>query len=143
MRLLRAISMKRFRSAIALPRAEKKREKRAGFAGSERWGPFVKLERVLRLQARAGHRAAVVELRSGLYLVAEVPERSLRPEFGVLPVLAPLVISAARSALSNRPQRPRRPELPGPVASWADEEDLDQAVEPGAGCSCRKRGEHG
>ncbi len=130
MRLLKAISMKRFRAAIPLPRAGKKRKKRRGFAGSgERWGPFVKLGRSLRLQAKARHRAAVVELRPGLYLVAEVPEKSLRPEFGVLPLLAPLVVTAARAALNNRKRRPKRPELPGPVAEWADEEDIDEAVE--------------
>lgn len=128
MRLLKAISMKRFRAAIPLPRARKRREKRRGFAGTgERWGPFVKLGRNLQLQAKARHRAAVVELRPGLYLVAEVPEKSLRPEFGFLPLLAPLVMTAARAALNNRKRHPKRPQLPGP--EWADEEDIDEAVE--------------
>lgn len=126
MRMLKAISMKRFRGAVGRPLrrfAGKARKTR------ERWGPFVNLGRNLRLQARSGHRAAVVEIRKGLFLVAEVPEKSLKPEFGILPLLAPLLVTAARSALKGKKRKPRRPELPGPVAEWADEEDMDEAIE--------------
>jgi hypothetical protein len=69
----------------------------------------------------------VLELRPGLYLVAEVPEEKARDEFGFAPVLVPMVIRAARHAIDNPPRLPGRgPEpmaLPGPVApEWADPE---------------------
>lgn len=123
MRMLKAVSLKRFRGAVGRPLRR--------FAGKarEKWGPFVLLGRSLRIQAKTGHRAAVVEIRKGLFLVAEVPEKSLKPEFGILPLLAPLLITAARSALKGKKRKPRRPELPGPVAEWADEEDVDEAIE--------------
>jgi hypothetical protein len=123
MRMLKAVSLKRFRSAMGRP------FRRFAGASDVRWGPFVLLGPNVRLQAKIGHRAAVVELRKGLFLVAEVPERTLRPEFGVLPILAPLLVTAAKSALDGKKAKPRRPELPGAVASWADEEDVDRAVE--------------
>jgi hypothetical protein len=125
MRMLKAISLKRFQGAIGRPLRR--------FAGKARervrWGPFVNLGRNVRLQSKVGHRAAVVEIRKGLFLVAEVPEKTLRPEFGVLPLLAPLLVTAARSALKGKKRKPRRPELPGPIAEWADEEDVDAVVE--------------
>ena len=123
MRMLKAISLKRFQGAVGTSLRS--------FAGTarERWGAFVNLGPNLRLQAKVGHRAAVVELRKGLFLVAEVPEKTLKPEFGFLPLLAPLLITAAKSALNGKKRRPKRPELPGPVAEWADEEDIDQALE--------------
>ena len=123
MRMLKAISLKRFQAAIGRPL-----QRFAGHA-RERWGPFVNLGSHLRLQAKAGHRAAVVEIRKGLFLVAEVPEKSLKPEFGFVPLLAPLLVTAAKSALNGKKRKPKRPELPGPVAEWADDEDLDEAVE--------------
>jgi hypothetical protein len=63
------------------------------------WGPAARMGRHLRVQAEAGHRAAVIELRPGLFLVAEVPERATRAEFGVVPMLAPLIVKAAMEAL--------------------------------------------
>jgi hypothetical protein len=55
----------------------------------------------MRLQAASGYRAGVIELRPGLFLVAEVPTQALAPEFGVAAVLAPMVVSAAAKALEN------------------------------------------
>lgn len=108
------------------------------------WGPAVRMGRTLRVQAAVGHRAAVIELKSGLFLVAEVPEAALRPEFGFIPLLAPMIMNAATSAIGpitqavqaaqqNRQARPARPPrqhaparapapaaplaLPGPVAA--------------------------
>jgi hypothetical protein len=68
------------------------------------WGPLTRMGTHLRVQAVRGTRAAVIELKPGLYLVAEVPEQSLRPEFGVIPLLAPLLTMAASRALRRRMQ---------------------------------------
>jgi hypothetical protein len=111
------------------------------------WGPAVRMGANLRVQAAVGHRAAVIELKPGLFLVAEVPEAALRPEFGFVPLLAPMIMNAATSAIgpitqavqaaqANRQARPARPQraprqaapaaapapaaplaLPGPVAA--------------------------
>ena len=66
------------------------------------WGPLTRMGAHLRVQAVRGTRAAVIELKPGLYLVAEVPEQSLRPEFGIIPLLAPLLTMAASRALKRR-----------------------------------------
>lgn len=73
------------------------------------WGPAVRLGRKLRIQAAVGHRAAVIDLKPGLYLVAELPEAVTRTEFGVAPILAPLMITAARRALEEPPRERRGP----------------------------------
>jgi hypothetical protein len=89
--------------------------------------------RTLRVQAAVGHRAAVIELKPGLFLVAEVPEAALRPEFGFIPLLAPMIMNAATSAIGPitqavqaaqqnrqaRPPRPPRPQAPAPAAPLA------------------------
>ncbi len=76
-----------------------------------RWSPPAKLGRHMRLQAADGHRAAVIELKPGLYLVAELPERVARSEFGVAAVLAPLVVKAASKAIQHRQQTPQQERL--------------------------------
>jgi hypothetical protein len=43
--------------------------------------------RKLRIQAAVGHRASGVDLKPGLYLIAELPEAVTRTEFGVAPLL--------------------------------------------------------
>lgn len=79
------------------------------------WGPNVRMGRHLRIQAAAGHRAAVIDLKPGLYLVAEVPDAVTRTEFGVAPLLAPLMIRAAKKAIDGPPEgQPRRR---GPLAA--------------------------
>lgn len=80
--------------------------------GDGAWGPSVRMGRKLRIQAAVGHRAAVIDLKPGLYLVAELPEAVTRTEFGVAPLLAPLMLTAARRAM-DEPPRERR----GPLAS--------------------------
>ena len=65
------------------------------------WGPLAPMGSHLRLQAAGGHRAAVVPLKPGLYLVAEIPEAQARSEFGAAAVLAPMVIKAATRALTQ------------------------------------------
>lgn len=106
------------------------------------WSEAIPMGARLRLQAQRGHRAAVMELRPGLFLVAEVPEEATRPEMGMAPMLAPMMARAARDALEGvprgrgplgalfrhpqpgtrvvrvqaQPTPTRRPLLPGPVA---------------------------
>ena len=63
------------------------------------WGPFVAVGPKVRVQAQRGTRAAVIALRPGLYLVAELPEQVAKSEFGALPLLAPMMVNAARRAL--------------------------------------------
>ncbi len=76
-----------------------------------RWSPPAMLGRHMRLQAQQGHRAAVIELKPGLYLVAELPEQVARSEFGVAAVLAPLVVKAASKAIQHRQQTPKEQRL--------------------------------
>lgn len=125
---------------------------------NQEWGPLTRLGQQLRVQAKRGFRAAVVELQPGLFLVAEVPEASLRPQFGLVPVLAPLPTLAAARALRRRARREAEaevvyeapqaePQVPAWWASpqaeaaapvrWASPED----VETLAGCprrGCRR-----
>ena len=121
----------------------------------ETWGPLTRLGDNLRVQARRGHRAAVVELQPGMYIVAEVPEEMVRPQIGILPLLAPLLMLAANRALKRRmkeqryaesevvyepPPAPRPRQLTGPTAPapWVSPEDY-QTVVSGHGCGCKNR----
>jgi len=57
----------------------------------------------LEVRAKQGHRAAVLELRPGLYLVSEVKAEQV--DFGMVPFLMPVLsqamVRAARKALQN------------------------------------------
>ncbi len=106
------------------------------------WGPLTKLSENVRVQATKGSRAAVVELKPGLYLVGEVPESALKPEVGLLPLLAPLLIAAATKALKRKggPGPHQVPMLPGPKpAPWIESEDLAEVAGFDGGCGCRHR----
>ena len=95
-------------------------------ASTPGWNPPGAMGNNLRVQARAGHRAAVMELRSGLYLVADVTSEVLMPSTqgeDVGAVLPGLMAKAAITAIRNRRERrqnaltalqPR--ELPGPTS---------------------------
>ena len=116
----------------------------------------------LQMKARKGFRAAVVEVKPGLFVVAEVPERSV--EFGLGPLLlAPALVKTLGRAFRRRQAGPDQPgvqqqpaspspaalppppaplALPGPVAEgdrlarWLDD---DIAAE--LGCrACERRG---
>ena len=75
-----------------------------GRRGDRAWSAAIPMGPRLRLQAHRGHRAAVMELRPGLFLVAEVPEEATRPEMGMAPMLAPMMAAAAREALEGVPR---------------------------------------
>ncbi len=75
------------------------------------WGPLVKLGPQMRIQASSGYRAAVVPLKPGLFIVAEIPEQMARSEFGVAPLLVPLVTSAASRAINKPPEQRLIPRL--------------------------------
>ena len=124
----------------------------------DEWGPTVRMGRNLRIQAARGHRAAVVDLRPGLDLVAEIPEAVTRTEFGLAPLLAPLIVTAAKKALDGRkPAKgpltalfrqggtPRA--LPGPVDSdllpaptvdWVDDDDMAEVLGCDACSNCAR-----
>jgi hypothetical protein len=86
-----------------------KRARTAPGVDAASWGPAVKMGTNLRIQSAAGHRAAVIQLRPGLHLVAEIPEAATRTEFGLAPLLAPMMVNAARSALDEPPRERRGP----------------------------------
>lgn len=75
------------------------------------WSPAVSMGPNLRIQAAKGYRAAVIELKPGLFIVAEVPEHVARSEFGIAPLLAPLVIRAATKAIATPPEQRLLPKL--------------------------------
>ena len=68
------------------------------------WGPEVEAGANLRIRARKGFRAAVVEVKPGLYVVAEVPERAVEFGFG------PLLLAPALAKTLTRAMRKRRDE---------------------------------
>ena len=94
---------------FARPRLQRARQQlsrsHAQQAGGGRWSPPARMGTQLRIQAKAGHRAAVVELKPGLYLVAQVPDSATRPEFGLAPLLAPLMVKAASRVMAHRQAR--------------------------------------
>ena len=97
------------------------------------WSRDVDLGQYLRVQAKRGHRAAIVELRPGLWLVAAVPDETLRTEIGILPLLAPLLITAASRAIKQKkPILPKALRKEEPPVDWADAEDV-QAMQEGEG----------
>jgi len=103
----------------ALPRLRRNRQQtNQSQAGSQhdRWSPPARMGTHLRIQAQAGHRAAVVELKPGLYLVAQVPEQATRPEIGLAPLLAPLMVKAARRIMANRKARQAQAQQQGQTA---------------------------
>ncbi len=126
---------------------------------SRDWGPVVALGPTMRIQAARNVRAAVVPLRPGLYLVAEVPADVTRTEFGFAPLLAPLIVNAAKQAMGDPSGgRPgpftalRRPTevvrhvpvvapsgetavVTAPNLGWAD----DASVAAAFGCACCER----
>ena len=114
------------------------------FGAVRPWGPRMKLGENLRLRVRLGFRAAVCQIRPGLYLVAEVPEPSVELGFGPL-LLAPALVRTLSRSLKRDPaghvQPPvQQPALPAPrresrLATWLDE---DIAAE--LGCDACKRG---
>ena len=112
----------------------------------------------MRVQTRAGTRAAVVEVKPGLFVVAEVPTESVEFGFGPM-LLAPALIktlgralqgqrSAAGAGRAHRPELSTQPapkQLPGPthgevetsgLAPWLDQ---DIATELGCPCELPKR----
>lgn len=65
------------------------------------YGPHTQISPNIRIQTQRGFRAAVIQLAPGLTLVAEVPSSACHPQLGLDPVLTPLLINAAASALTN------------------------------------------
>ena len=80
-------------------------------AVATRWSPLVRMGPTFRIQAAQGYRAAVVPLKPGLFLVAELPEHVARSEFGIAPLLAPLVVRAASRAITKPPEQRLLPRL--------------------------------
>ncbi len=117
------------------------------------WQKPVDLGERMRVQTRAGTRAAVVEVKPGLFVVAEVPAESV--EFGLGPMLlAPALIktlgralqgrrSAGGAGRAHRPElstQPQPKQLPGPTADEPEVSGLapwlDQDIAAELGCPC-------
>ncbi len=84
---------------VGADRPRRQRHADEDAAADAAWGPFIDVGPKVRIQARRGIRAAVIALRPGLYLVAELPEQVARSGFGAVPLLAPMMVNAARRAL--------------------------------------------
>jgi len=115
-------------------------------ATSSTWGPMTPVGQHLRLQAHRGYRGAVVELEPGLYLVAEVPNEALRPEFGAIPLLASLLTTTAARALQRQAPTPApapapSPWVPQPQRPWAPAPEPTSMLDGFAPrtCSCGRR----
>lgn len=69
------------------------------------WGQVSRISANLRIQPKAGLRAAVMELKPGLYIVAEVPDRALeeRDDLGGPIKMATKITRAVKDALDNPP----------------------------------------
>lgn len=112
----------------------------------------------MRLQTRQGLRAAIVEVKPGLFVVAEVPAESVEFGFGPM-LLAPALMKTLGRALQGRRSagragRAHRPELstesdarqlPGPVAEAEPKTEglarwLDADVAAEIGCPARRPG---
>lgn len=125
----------RLQRARPLRAPRSRTQRRSERSALRAWSRHVALGQHLRVQAKRGHRAAIVELRPGLWLVAAVPEETLRTEVGVLPVLAPLLVTAASRAIHQKqPILPKALRREEPPVEWADAEDV-QALEQGS-CRC-------
>lgn len=74
-----------------------------GAALRDGWGQISRISANLRIQPKAGLRAAVMELKPGLYIVAEVPERALeeRDDLGGAIKMATKITQAVKDALDN------------------------------------------
>ena len=118
------------------------------------------------IATKKGYRAAVIPLRKGLFLVAELPVEATKSEFGVVPLLGPLMVKAAVKALTGSgeerrearrddPDQPRllerlRPQLRAPrdeeaeldvaeaLLGWSEGDDFGCA-KCGGGCGGGRR----
>ena len=121
------------------------------------WQKPIDLGANMRIQTRPGMRAAVIEVKPGLFVIAEVPAESVEFGFGPM-LLAPALIKTLGRALQGRRSaegagRAHRPELstqqpkqlPGPTADESETSglapwlDADVAAELGCPCELPKR----
>jgi hypothetical protein len=120
------------------------------------WGPVAKLNQNIRIQAGNGHRAAVMELRPGLYLVADVRDQAVLPatEGGIGAVLPMLMAKGAANAIqrvvqkrreSGKPRLWNRHERNNPVLNPPQQPHLSPSSPPlllagpvaeNIGCNC-------
>lgn len=104
------------------------------------WGPQAPLGNNLRVQTRPGHRAAIIPLRDGLYLVAELREQVVS-QFGILPLI-PVAVKVAQVALKEDEEGVSNAEK---AKDWIQDRlqnlPLNQAPEMGCSrCNCAKCG---
>ena len=109
-----------------------------GFGDDDGWSPSARLGS-LRIQARRGQRAATIELRPGLYLVAEIPEKAIAGIGGPVRLAAKVVDAASRALHPKKTVA----QIPGPAPAapvptaprrWRDRSAVGCQ---GASCRCR------
>jgi len=156
------------RAVVADPRAyDKPLARRGGRRRRPRWSEPVLVGDSIRVQALEGRRATIVPVREGLWLLGDMDEQALeeftnpktaQSEIGIaplLPLVAPLMIAAATTALNPDAQGPgkdvmnkvgrlfrkrnRRPRAPQPEVIDAYFEDDDEVELGCAGRRCRCR----
>ena len=117
------------------------------------WQKPIDLGANMRIQTRPGMRAAVIEVKPGLFVIAEVPTESVEFGFGPM-LLAPALIktlgralqgqrSAAGAGRAHRPglsTQPAPKQLPGPAQGESETSGLapwlDQDIAEELGCPC-------
>ena len=140
------------------PPKRRKLKDRVQDAVTPDWQKPIDLGANLRIQTRPGVRAAVIEVKPGLFVVAEVPTESVEFGFGPM-LLAPALIktlgralqgqrSAGGAGRAHRPELSNQPaprQLPGPTADEPETSGLapwldgDIAAELGCPCELPKR----
>ena len=140
------------------PPKRRKLKDRVQDAVTPDWQKPIDLGANLRIQTRPGVRAAVIEVKPGLFVVAEVPTESVEFGFGPM-LLAPALIktlgralqgqrSAGGAGRAHRPELSTQPaprQLPGPTADAPETSGLapwldgDIAAELGCPCELPKR----
>ena len=142
--------------AAAEPGGRRKVKDRVHDAVSRDWQKPQALGERMRVQTKSGTRAAIIEVKPGLFVVAEVPVESVEFGFGPM-LLAPALIKTLGRALQGRRSaggagRAHRPELstvaapkqlPGPTADQEELEGrlapwLDQDIAEELGCPCER-----
>ncbi len=120
------------------------------------WNPMLRVG-AIRIQAKKGIRAAIITLRPGLYIIAEIPEAALtREEFSGPLKMAEKIIETTKEAF-ERPKMgaPMPYQVAGPKSGWSKEEKKNWraevarrrrlarwedagAADDDVGCDCKK-----
>lgn len=93
-----------------------KRARSRGRQFLSRWSPAISVGPNIRLQARRGRQAAVMEVQPGVWIVADMDQQKLQqadkpgaPELGIVPALiAPALVAIVNRALRKKKNNTRQ-----------------------------------